>query len=1057
MKKEVLILGTTPAGIQAATDLADFGLFVNLVESGPFIGEVFRDIDQPYLINTRLLEILKHPRIKVWTNSEVLNLEKVTGGFQVDLNQSPRYIDLEKCTACGDCLEVCPITIPGTDLKAIYFDGQPDCAVIVKAGVSPCSNACPAGIHVQGYVALVGQGRYREAYDLIHDALPFPSVCGRVCNHLCETACTRSQLDQAVNIMALKHYLADWAFDHQEEKNDDPLLDRDSTGKKVAIIGAGPAGLTAARDLVRMGHEVKIFDANPEPGGMMRVGIPPHRVSYEQLKWEIEDILAEGIELKLNTWVDDIPGLMDDGFDAVLAAAGAVVALKPDIKNADHKDNWLSLDFLKRVSLGKGDNLTGRRVIVLGGGDVALDAARSALRLGVDEVKVLCRGVRASDHELQATIEEGIEIIRGRVFKEISLDKKKIEGVLCLEADVGDVVDGKRQFKELPGTEHLVPGDLVIWALGQKIDPSFLPLEKGLIGDNGREIQTDDRLMTPLEGLFAAGDFRLGNTTFVVDAVGEGHRAAQSIHNYLMDQTVEVEKDRNQVILSQEEMEYRLDNLDKARQARKSIPSLPVNDRLNNFQLVDLALSEKGALQEAGRCLACGPCSECMACVEVCEPGAVILNQKPATWSIHVSAMIAADELSLPASRQDLIIMAAPDPLAGSASAYQVMEEDGFVNKVLTDGYGPLLSADLVEKKKTGLIVCQCGGEISSSVDTAGLCKGALSWPEIDFAGELPFSCTADGAAAIKRIALENNLERIILAACSCCSLDQVCDSCTYQRLRCKDNLGVFRSLASSLPIEFVNIREQCAWAHPRNKKKTTAAARVLVRSALARVPGGKNGKPDPSAIPNSVLIAGNGASAKFCQDSLAKLGLVSDIAEVMAGEIIRVGGHYQADWPDASYRTDCLVLAPGSGAELDHISKSLFLSTQGPLMSGRRMNLDTVDYGLVICSPELPPEVSGKGAAARIKAWISKVSGRVNQPAAEVDPKRCRSCGTCQEICGYGIPEILKVGELSSAYINPLLCFDCGICTAHCPSGAIIPGTQQENELEHMLERILV
>ncbi len=1054
MKKEVLILGTTPAGIQAASDLADFGLFVNLVESGPFIGEILGDGYQPHLNNTRLLEILKHPRIKVWTNSEVLNLEKVAGGFQVDLNQSPRYIDLEKCTACGDCLEVCPITIPGTDLKAIYFGGQPDCAVIAKAGVSPCSNACRAGIHVQGYVALVGQARYREAYDLIHDALPFPSVCGRVCNHLCETACTRGQLDQAVNIMALKHYLADWAFDHQEENDGDPPPEREPTGKKVAIIGAGPAGLTAARDLARMGHEVKIFDANPEPGGMMRVGIPPHRVSHEQLSWEIEGILAEGIDLKLNTWVDDIPGLMDDGFDAVLAAAGAVVALKPDIKNADHKDNWLSLDFLKRVSFGKGDKLTGRTVIVLGGGDVALDAARSALRLGVDEVKVLCRGIRASDHELQATIEEGIEIIKGRVFKEISLDKKKIEGVLCLEAEVGDVVDGKRQFKELEGTEHLIPGDLVIWALGQKIDPSFLPLDKGLIRDNGREVQTDDRLMTPLEGLFAAGDFRLGNTTFVVDAVGEGHRAAHSIHNYLMGQTSEHGKDREQVILSQEEMEYRLDNIEKAHQARKSIPSLPVNDRLNNFQLVDLALSEKSALQEAGHCLACGPCSECMACVEICEPGAVIHNQKASTWSIHVSAVIAADDLSLPASRQDLIIMAAPDPLAGSASAYQVMEKDGFINKILFDGYEP---ADRVGENKTGLIVCQCGEEISSLVDTAGICKEALSWPEIDYARELPFSCTADGAAVIRRIARENNLERIILAACSCCSLDQICHSCTYQRLRCKENLGIFRSLVRSLPIEFVNIREQCAWAHPRNKKKTTAAARVLIRSALVRVPGGKNGKPDPSAIPNSILIVGNGASAKYCQDSLAKLGLVSDIAEVMAGEIIRVGGHYRADWPDGSYRTDCLVLAPGSGAELDHISKSLLLSNQRLLMSGTRMSLDTVDYGLVICSPELPPEVSGTGAAARIKAWISKVSSRVKQPAAEVDPKRCRSCGTCQDICGFGIPEVIKVGEISSAYINPLLCFDCGICTAHCPSGAIIPGTQQDNELEHILERILV
>ena len=163
MNKEVLILGTTPAGLQAASDLADFGMEVYLVEPGPFIGDPSDQEIQPFVETSRLLEILKHPRITVWTNTELLDLEKTQNGFYVDLRQSPRYIDLEKCTACGDCLEVCPITIPGTDQKAINFNGQPDCAFIAKSGVSPCSNACPAGIHVQGYIALVDHGRYREA------------------------------------------------------------------------------------------------------------------------------------------------------------------------------------------------------------------------------------------------------------------------------------------------------------------------------------------------------------------------------------------------------------------------------------------------------------------------------------------------------------------------------------------------------------------------------------------------------------------------------------------------------------------------------------------------------------------------------------------------------------------------------------------------------------------------------------------------------------------------------------------------------------------------------
>ncbi len=1056
MLKEVLILSTTPAGIQAAFDLADFGLQVHLVEAGPFIGEIAKSSDYACFDDTRLLELLKHPGIKVWTNSEVTKLEEASNGFHVELVQSPRYIDLEKCTACGDCLEVCPVSIPGSELKAIFFSGQPDCATIAKAGVSPCSYACPAGIHVQGYVALVSHGRYREAYELINDALPFPSVCGRVCNHPCEIACSRSQLDLAVNIMGLKHFLADWAFDHLTDDDHPRTFERQPTGKNIAIIGAGPAGLTAARDLIRNGHQVKVFDENPEPGGMMRLGIPPHRVSSEQLNWEIEKIISEGIEMDLNTRVDDIPGLLDGGYDAVLAAAGAGAAIKPDVKNSDHHDNWLSLDFLKRVCLGKGDDLTGRRVIVLGGGDVALDAARSALRLGVAEVKILCRGIRASDHELQAAIEEGIEIIKGRVFKEICLTGKKIEGVLCLEAEVGEVVNGKRQFKELQGTEHLIRGDLVIWALGQKIDRSFLPEQTDKPGGEQFEILTDERMMTTVPGLFAAGDFRLGHTSFVVDAVGEGHRAARSIHNYLMDQSINTNPECNQVMLSLQEMEYRIETVEKTRQPRKSISRVPVQDRINNFQLVDQSLSEKNAQREAGRCLACGPCSECMACVEVCEPGAVILNQQAATERFMADAVIAESDFAIPDILDGLILVDTSDPLAGSAAAFQVMQRDKLVFPSETAGAKIIIPDISTGHKGTGVIVCQCGGEISTLIDTAAICQDLLSWSEIDFTAELPYSCTEGGSAEVQRLIQENDLDKIVLAACSCCSLDQVCLSCTYQRVRCKDNLGIYNSVDGSVQVEFVNLREQCAWAHPRNMKKTTAAAKVLIHSALARNPGMIRSKFEPSWIPASVLILGKGASAKYCHDALNMLELRSEIVEVSGGDIIRFGGKFQAEWPGINYQADCLVLAPGSRAELDHLMKSLFLSNQQPLLADRNLSQDTVDFGLVISPPELEPEVSGRGAAARLIAWIRRMSARTNQPAAAVDPLRCRTCGTCQEICGYGIPRLIETGEFKSAFINPLLCLDCGTCTAHCPSGAISPGAMSELELEQMLVNIL-
>lgn len=1055
-----MVIGCTKAGLQAAQDLADVGLQVNLVEGSPFIGSNQNFGLPDHLENTLLLETIKHPRIKVWTNTDVNQITRTNSGYQVQLQQHPRYIDLSRCTACGDCVDVCPVTIPGTDLKAIHFGGQPDCAVIEKAGISPCTNACPAGIHVQGYVALINQGRYREAYRLIYEALPFPSVCGRVCNHYCEQACNRTQLDEPVNLMALKRYVADWAYAHPDEVWDEDLQAPGhqpeaavDSGKKVAVIGAGPAGLTAARDLVRKGHVVTVFDNNPNAGGMMRVGIPPHRLPYQQLDWEIEQILSEGVDLRLNTWIDDIPALLENGFDAVLIATGAHLAMKVPIEGADHPDNWLSLEFLKKACLGEKINLKGRKVIVLGGGDVAMDAARVAVRLGTSDVKVVCRGMRASFTEITEAEEEGIEIIRGRVFQRIVIKSGKIIGVECLEAEVGEVVDGKRQFKELENTEHLIEGDLVIWALGQRPDFSFLPPDNEISVQANRGIEANSQLMTTMNGVFTAGDVHRGTTFFVVDAVGDGHRAANSIHSYLLDQPVEdLVHSRQEVTLTLAEMQSRLKSRKSARLERLTIPCLDVEERFNNFKEVDLGLEEKDALMESGRCLACGPCSECMACVEVCEPGAINLDQTGTSTLVDVKAVISDQNVQLQEDLPGLVLYSSPDPMAGSAAAYEVIKGLDTPPEVMGVGLRSTYSSGT----KTGLILCQCGGEISNIVNTAALCDEALTWPEIDFAYELPYSCTAEAAVELKRIIKDQELGKLILAACSCCSLDQVCYSCTYQRLRCKDNLGIFNSLKPRAELEFINIREQCAWVHRRSKKKATSAARDLIRATLARKPVIPGVFPEKPSQPIKVLVVGKGASAGDCLKSLAELGLAAESLEVLSGDVTRFGAKYRVQGLENEIQADCLILAPGSGAELDHISGFLKLNNQNPLVSRERLETDTLEFGLALCPPNLEPIISGKAAAARIYAWVSRTFSQDHPRSAVVDWQRCRACGTCQDVCGFGIPEIIQDNHGTHAVINPFLCQDCGICTAHCPSGAITPATHTSSELNEMLEMIL-
>ena len=359
MSNGALVIGGTLAGVQAARDLADSGISVHLVETTPFLGKNHSVLLPDHLISSRMLEIAKHPNITVWTNTEVETAVSDSDGCRVTLKQHPRYVDLTKCTACGDCMAVCPVTIPETSHKAIYLPtaGQPGCAAIDKQGVPPCSHACPGGIHVQGYVALISQGRFQEAFDLIQEAIPFPGICGRVCMHPCEFNCRRGEVDVPVSIRLLKRFVSDWT----ETVGTPPSASKIEIApdaKQVAVVGSGPAGMTVADRLIRRGYRVTVYEKLPVVAGMMAVGIPAYRLPRDVIAREYQRIQSLGVEIRLNTEIGPggdhtVDDLFEMGFHAVCLTIGAHNSLSLHIPGEGLPGVIQGIEFLKIVSINQ--------------------------------------------------------------------------------------------------------------------------------------------------------------------------------------------------------------------------------------------------------------------------------------------------------------------------------------------------------------------------------------------------------------------------------------------------------------------------------------------------------------------------------------------------------------------------------------------------------------------------------------------------------------------------------------------------------------------------------
>ncbi|MHC4144372.1 MAG: FAD-dependent oxidoreductase, partial [Planctomycetota bacterium] len=605
----VMVVGAGIAGIQASLDLADSGYKVYLVESGTAIGGHMAQLDKTFptndcsmcTISPRLVAAGTHRNIEMITNAELAELAGEAGNFKARVAVKPHFVDLEKCTGCGVCAEECPVSLPDEynqllgDRKAIfkeYPQAVPNKFAMTRIGVAPCHDSCPIYGNPSGYVALAAAGKYAEAYVSATETNPFPSICGRICEHPCEQVCNRANLDSPVSIAYIKRFLADWHDEYGEKLT--PKQKQESieeNGRKVAIIGSGPAGLSAALELRKMGYGVTVFEKHGVLGGMMRIGIPEYRLPTEIIERDIQNILDYGIDVKLNTNIQgqsDIEAMFDVNYDAVFLSVGSHKSVRMGMEGEDSENSSSGIAFLRNVRLGEKKSVK-KNVIVIGGGNVAMDCARTALRLGGEKVSIVCLEGRdrmpAYPWEIDWAEEEGVAIRAGKATNKIVVKDGKFVGLELLDVKKMAFVEGRLELETIPGTKEVLAGDELIVAIGQKPD-------LGLLGECGKinltkrgTVEVDEKTgMTSWKGgVFVGGDVIRGAAS-VVQATADGQLAAGAIDAYIRGEKFEPEKyDQPVVEISTEELKERKEKVIE----RHEMPTIPI-DRRRSFEEVDL-------------------------------------------------------------------------------------------------------------------------------------------------------------------------------------------------------------------------------------------------------------------------------------------------------------------------------------------------------------------------------------------------------------------------------------------------------------------------------------
>jgi NADPH-dependent glutamate synthase beta subunit-like oxidoreductase/ferredoxin len=793
-------------------------------------------------------------------------------------------------------------------------------------GIAPCTAACPLGINVTGFVSLLAKGKVDKALSLINEAAPLAGVLGRVCTYACEDSCKRAEVDAPVFIQALHRYAADHAQGIHYTRKAPAGSRRD----KIAIVGSGPAGLTAAWELARRGYLPVVFESHAVVGGMLAEGIPRFRLPREVREREVKAIQELGVEIRTGVTVGrdvTIPDLREHGYRAFFLAIGAHQNKRLNIPGEDIDGVVDSISLLFELNLKVGVTV-GRNMVVIGGGNSAVDSARTARRKGRQNVTIVYRRtaeeMTAVKEDLEEALAEGISIEYLTSPVEILGDGHRVTGIRCQRMELGEMeADGRREPVPIPGSEFVMEADHVVLAIGQQPDTAQFSKRNVAVNDEDGTIKVDPvTLETSLPGVFAGGDCVSGPNR-VVEAMAAGLRAAESIDRYLRGRSLR----KGRGLEKPQPVEVNVAERYAFPAERAEMPFIPRSQIMGTYEETSMGLPAEVAEQEARRCLDCPLCSGCMECGEACELGAVFHGDSARKVEVAADAVInfvsghadsGRKRAGYRVSKADAVSLGGPviytvqlrkesslgSRLAhASAIALQVasrlnLREDEPQAEVKAEksvevkpqGVPPEVVLERLEKPRTVVVLCRCGDSISSVIDFAEVSRRVLELPEVCSVQQVSQACTEKGAQQIVDYASAWHSSRIVLAACRCCNQEQMCFSCTDRRIMCREYLEQNPALTAGTTYDFVSIREQCAWVHQDDPAGATRKAVDMIAEAVSRP---RMFLPmvtvdERRSVEESVLVVGAGLGGLAAANDLAGQGysvtLVCGSSEAEAG-----------------------------------------------------------------------------------------------------------------------------------------------------------------------------